>query len=181
MFQRSCYQSTEIRSFHRLISSHQISLKQSEYMCNTPIFYIVIYSKIFQLALPSINGKVCDVINISRCLLWNTHPHVWCTCNTYIPLPLNVLAFISSSAAEIYEIHILVISLSIRTTVAIVLFCFYVRLTFSVPQVEETSMKKKVAINMSMSMSCKAHFLYYILWLLIMSMCDEYIINLSAS
>ena len=30
MFQKSCYQSTEIRSFHRLISSHQISLKQSE-------------------------------------------------------------------------------------------------------------------------------------------------------
>ena len=94
---------------------------------------------------------------------------------------MNVLAFISSSAAEIYEIHILVISLSIRTTVAIVLFCFYARLTFSVPQVEETSMKKNAAINMSMSMSCKAHFLYYILWLLIMSMCGEYIINLSAS
>ena len=99
---------------------------------------------------------------------------------------MNVLAFISSSAVQIYEIHILIISLSIRTTVAIVLFCFvlfcfYVRLTFSVPQVEETSMKKNAAINMSMSMSCKAHFLYYILWLLIMSMCDEYIINLSAS
>ena len=37
---------------------------------------------------------------------------------------MNVLAFISSSAAQIYEIHILIISLSIRTTVAIVLFCF---------------------------------------------------------
>ena len=74
---------------------------------NTPIFYIVIYSKIFQLALPSINGKVCDVINISRCLLWNTHPHVWCTCNTYVPLPMNFLAFISSSAVQICEVHIL--------------------------------------------------------------------------
>ena len=37
---------------------------------------------------------------------------------------MNFLTFISSSAAQIYEIHILVISLSIRTTVAIVLFCF---------------------------------------------------------
>ena len=37
---------------------------------------------------------------------------------------MNFLAFISSSAVQIYEIHILIISLSIRTTVAIVLFCF---------------------------------------------------------
>ena len=75
-------------------------------------------------------------------------------------LPMNFLAFISSSAVQIYEIHILIISLSIRTTVAIVLFCFgffYVRLTFSVPQEVETSMKKNAAINMSMSY--KAHFL----------------------
>ena len=37
---------------------------------------------------------------------------------------MNFLTFISSSAVQIYEIHILIISLSIRTTVAIVLFCF---------------------------------------------------------
>ena len=55
---------------------------------------------------------------------------------------MNFLAFISSSAVQICEVHILTYHCCNRF---VLFFFFCVRLTFSVPQKVETSMKKNAA------------------------------------
>ena len=89
---------------------------------------------------------------------------------------MNFLAFISSSAVQIYEIHILIISLIVYVPL-LQLFCFglvFLRPSnFFGPSGSRDKYEKERGYKYVDVL--QGIFLY------IMSVCDEYIINLSAS